>query len=162
MGRDFETRSVGGRKNRDRALSEIGQHESIKRCISCDKSSGKPSSSDAPMCMYMSCLKGRNSAFQRSLVDLSQLQEEGFDPEGCVGEITNLYIMSKKYEGEFSTAHRPVVCSFKVGDALDLPCPHMYALRALSNHVSYISCTLYLFLRPSVRRLGKAVEPQLV
>lgn len=44
---------------------------------------------------------------------LRQFKEEGFDPEGCVGEISDLYIMSKKYEGEFSTAHRPVVCTFK-------------------------------------------------
>lgn len=42
------------------------------------------------------------------------LQDDGFDPEGCVGQISSLYIMSKKYEGEFSTAHRPVVCSFTV------------------------------------------------
>ncbi|CBJ26131.1 expressed unknown protein [Ectocarpus siliculosus] len=38
--------------------------------------------------------------------------KDGFDPEGCVGQISSLYIMSKKYEGEFSTAHRPVVCTF--------------------------------------------------
>lgn len=41
-------------------------------------------------------------------------QDDGFDPEGCIGAISSLYIMSKKYEGEFSTAHRPVVCSFTV------------------------------------------------
>ncbi|CAM9907444.1 unnamed protein product [Scytosiphon promiscuus] len=39
-------------------------------------------------------------------------KDDGFDPEGCIGQISSLYIMSKKYEGEFSTAHRPVVCSF--------------------------------------------------
>lgn len=47
--------------------------------------------------------------------------QDGFDPEGCVGEISSLYIMSKKYEGEFSTAHRPVVCTFTVSVAIDRP-----------------------------------------
>ncbi|CAN0027990.1 unnamed protein product [Ectocarpus sp. 12 AP-2014] len=45
--------------------------------------------------------------------------KDGFDPEGCVGQISSLYIMSKKYEGEFSTAHRPVVCTFTVSIAVD-------------------------------------------
>lgn len=45
--------------------------------------------------------------------------QDGFDPEGCVGQISSLYVMSKKYEGEFSTAHRPVVCTFTVSIAID-------------------------------------------
>lgn len=51
-------------------------------------------------------------------------QAEGFDPEGMIGEIQQLKVISTKHRGEFFTANRPVFVQFKVSRSL-LHCCNM-------------------------------------
>lgn len=42
-----------------------------------------------------------------------KFKAEGFDPEGMIGEIQQLKVISTKHRGEFFTANRPVFVQFK-------------------------------------------------
>lgn len=59
--------------------------------------------------------------------------QDGLDPEGAIGEVTWLKLVSRKYEGELVTANRPVLVNFKVGKRCAMSC-HIWArMRHLLN-----------------------------